>query len=188
MAIFKKIFHRQTNPLPLGGDREGASFDGDRKGTPLRVEGTHTHLTPEPDDAELAAEALLEMMTAPSNSPKGEGKNAAASKSSSPLWEGGRGLYYHQLADRIREAHRKSAQQATRFVAACEYKLQSKHLPYYGPGSLQLLEVELYKRIDIIEREGGELKSRWQHCLAEVTVRLMDAPPKDELSEPQNKK
>ena len=163
MTIFKKIFRRQTNPLPLGGGREGA---------PLRIEGTHTHLTPEPDDAELAAEALLELI-APSNSPKGEGKNAAARPIPSPLGEDGRGLY-HALADRIREAHRKSAQQATRFVAACEHKLQNKHLPAYGPGSLQLLEVELYKRIDIIEREGGELKSRWQHCLAEVTVRLMD--------------
>lgn len=174
MTIFKKIFHRK----PRGNDPKA-----DAAPQPLRIEGVpEAPFTPEPDDAELAAEALLEMI-APSNSPKGEGKNAAASKSSFPLgedgrglfsMEGGRGLYYHQLADRIREAHRKSAQQAARFVAACEHKLQDKHLPAYGPGSLQLLEVELYKRIDIVEREGGELKSRWQHCLAEVTVRLMD--------------
>lgn len=131
---------------------------------PLRIEGTHTRLTPEPDDAELAAQALLEMMAHEAH------KTHEAHETHNPHTP----AYYHALADRIREAHRKSAQQATRFVAACEHKLQNKHLPAYGPGSLQLLEVELYKRIDIIEREGGELKNRWQHCLAEVTVRLMD--------------
>ena len=31
-----------------------------REAQPLRIEGCRTHLTPEPDDAELAAQALLE--------------------------------------------------------------------------------------------------------------------------------
>ena len=90
--------------------------------------------------------------------------------------------YYRQLADRIREAHAKAARQATRFIYNCELELRKPRLPLYGAGSVQLLETELYKRIDVVEREGGELKTRWQHCLAEVTVRLMNAQPQ-ELSE-----
>ena len=87
--------------------------------------------------------------------------------------------YYRQLADRIREAHAKAARQATRFIYNCELELQKPRLPLYGPGSVQLLETELYKRIDVVDREGGELKRRWQHCLAEVTVRLMNAQPQE---------
>ena len=62
-----------------------------------------------------------------------------------------------------------------RFLAFCEQELRKPHLPAYGDGSLGLLEAELYKRLDIVEHEGGELKRRWQHCLATVTVRLMQA-------------
>ena len=140
----------------------------------LQIEGVETPLTPEPDDAELAAQAILEMMAAPSNSPKGERKDTAARPIPSPLGEDGRGLYYRQLATRIREAYKDSALRATRFVAYCEQELRRKKLPLTGAGSLGLLEPELYKRIDIVEREGGELKSRWQRCLAEVTLRMMD--------------
>ena len=170
MNFFKKIFLRKPhgNPLPPGGGREGTS--------PLRIEGIpEAPFTPEPDDAELAAQAVLELMVASSNSPKGEGKDTATSAPVGlPVGEKG-AAYYRALADRIREAHAKSALQATRFIYNCELMLQNKHLPLYGSGSVQMLETELYKRIDIIEREGGELKRRWQHCLAEVTVRLMNA-------------
>lgn len=62
-----------------------------------------------------------------------------------------------------------------RFVAFCEQELQKPSLPLSGPGSLGLLEAELYKRLDVIERRGGELKKRWQHCLATVIVRRMQA-------------
>ena len=94
--------------------------------------------------------------------------------------------YYRQLASRIREAHAKAARQATRFIYNCELELQKPRLPLYGPGSVQLLETELYKRIDVVDREGGELKRRWQHCLAEVTIRLMNAQPQEEKPHTDN--
>lgn len=181
MKFFKNLFLRKPhgNPLPLGGGREGAS--------PLRIEGIpEAPFTAEPDDAELAAQALLELMVAPSNSPKGEGKDTATSAPvGSPDGEKG-AAYYRALASRIREAHAKAALQATRFIYNCELELQKPRLPLYGPGSVQLLETELYKRLDVVEREGGELKRRWQHCLAEVTVRLMNSTPPEEKSHTGN--
>ena len=75
----------------------------------------------------------------------------------------------------MREAREATRLRVTRFLAFVEQELKKPHLPTYGAGSLGLLEAELYKRIDIVEREDGELKRRWQHCLALVTVRLMDA-------------
>lgn len=74
------------------------------------------------------------------------------------------------------QAARESTRlRVARFLAFVEQELKKPYLPTYGDGSLGLLEAELYKRIDIVEREGGELKRRWQRCLALVTVRLMDA-------------
>ena len=67
-------------------------------------------------------------------------------------------------------------------MAFCEQELQKPSLPLSGPGSLGLLEAELYNRIDVIERRGGELKRRWQHCLATVIVRMMQATD-DEATE-----
>ena len=83
--------------------------------------------------------------------------------------------YYHRLAERIRQAYDAATLRAMRFVAFCEQELKKADLPLEGPGSLWLLNVELMKRIDTIERVGGDLKRRWQHCVAEVTVRLMKA-------------
>ena len=166
MKFFKNPFLRRTdNPIPPGGGREGAA--------PLRIEGIpEAPFTPEPDDAELAAQAVLEMMSLPpSTSRRGGADHAHISPS--PTGEGRGEAYYRALADRIREAHTKAARQATRFVYNCELMLQKPHLPLYGSGSVQMLETELYKRIDVVEREGGELKRRWQQCLAEVTVRLL---------------
>ena len=40
-------------------------------------------------------------------------------------------------------------------------------------GLLLALERGLYDRQDIAYRAGGTLLRRWQHCLAEVTMRLM---------------
>ena len=156
---------------------------------PLRIEGIpEAPFTAEPDDAELAAQAVLELMQA-SQPPKGGASSNGHPPSGGlgacpPL--GGLGAYYRALASRIREAHAKAAQQATRFIYNCELMLQNRHLPLYGDGSVQMLETELYKRIDIIEREGGELKRRWQHCLAEVTVRLMNSTPPEEKSHTDN--
>ena len=150
---------------------------------PLRIEGvTPAPLTAEPDDAELAAQALLETMRSEECRVKSEESATAKSNhtvQSSKLKaqsETHDAEYYRKLADRIRQAHEESRLRALRFVAFCEQQLSSgKELPLTGDGSLGLLEAELYKRIDIVEREGGELLRRWQHCLAEVIVRLMQA-------------
>ena len=136
--------------------------------TPLRIEGVRTELTPTPDDAELAATALLESLGRKGrvqktpNTPKTRNTPKTQNKDSA---------YYRRLADRIREGHATEARLATRFVAYCEQELRN---PLPPPGRLAALERELYQRLDIVEREGGELKRRWQHCLADITVRLMD--------------
>lgn len=148
--------------------------DGSPVGNPLRIEGVpEAPMTPEPDDAELAAQALLELMITPTQPPRGEGKAAA---NTSPSGEDGRGVaYYKSLADKIRAAQEAARLRTLRFLAFVEQELQKHDLPLTGPGSLGLLEAELMKRLDIIERHGGELKTRWQHCVAQVTVRLMQA-------------
>lgn len=139
------------------------------KTMPLAVEGVApAPLTAEPDDAELAAEALLVSLASEELRVKSE-ESAAESQPA----EKGTAEYYRQLAERIEKAQAVAVQRTTRFVAFCEQELKKRNLPKNGPGSLALLEAELYKRIDTVDREGGELKRRWQHCLAEVTVRLM---------------
>ncbi|MBP5425111.1 MAG: hypothetical protein J6Y33_03445 [Prevotella sp.] len=137
----------------------GGGEDGRR---PLRIEGVpDAPVTPEPDDAELAAQALLESLSGIMH-----GKP-------SPEAQEGTAAYYRQLAGKIRLAHEASRLRAARFLAYCEQELLKDSLPVEGKGSLALLEAELFKRIDTVEREGGELKRRWQRCLAEVTVRMM---------------
>lgn len=138
---------------------------------PLRIEGVKpAPLTPEPDDAELAAAALLELLVS-------SGKSQVSSKHArkSPEAKGATAAYYHALADRIRAARDDSRRRTLRFVAWAEGQLALPSLPVTGPGSLQLIERELLKRVDIIEQMGDRLKQRWQHCLAIVTVRLMQA-------------
>lgn len=132
----------------------------------LRVDGVgDAPFTQEPDEAEVAAHALLESLSGRKPIHKA---NADSEKP-----ERGTKEYYDALADRIRKAHDAATLRTMRFVSFCEQELRKPDLPKDGPGSLALLESELYKRIDTIEREGGELEKRWQHCLAEVTVRLM---------------
>jgi hypothetical protein len=146
---------------------------------PLRIGGTKpVALTPEPDDAELAVQALLEIMTGDDfrgtrNEERGarpEGRKNEGRKSDERTAE-----YYRMLADRMRRAHDQATMRAMRFLAWCEQELPKHDLPLEGKDSLQQMEVELYKRIDTVERAGGELKRRWQHCLAEVIVRQMTA-------------
>lgn len=162
MSIFAKFLKKKSPSVT------------DKEPVPLRIEGIpEAPFTPEPDDAELAAQALLEMMAHVSHKSHKTHKSHEAHETHDAA-------YYRQLASRIREAHAKSALQATRFIYNCELELQKPRLPLYGDGSVQMLETELYKRIDVVDREGGELKRRWQHCLAEVTVRLMNAPQQEE--------
>ena len=142
---------------------------------PLRIGGTKpVALTPEPDDAELAVQALLEIITR-----KEEGGTRTLATGGAQ--ERGRknedrtAEYYRMLADRMRRAHDQATMRTMRFLAWCEQELPKHDLPLEGKDSLQQMEVELYKRIDTVERAGGELKRRWQHCLAEVIVRQMTA-------------
>ena len=139
-------------------------------------------LTPEPDEAELAAQALLEMMAAKQNGRKhGKGdrrnndiavsRDNEKEETATPRTA----AYYRHLARKMRDARDAARMRLARFLTFVEQELKKPYLPTYGAGSLGLLEAELYKRIDIVEREGGELKRRWQRCLALVTVRLMDA-------------
>lgn len=173
-AIKKLFKHKHTTPLPTG--------EGQGERLPLRIEGVKpAPLTPEPDDAELAAQALLESLSPdPSPVERWEAKGADL-----PLQGGQRGAsYYRRLAERIRLARDQATLRTMRFVTWCEYELEKRDLPIEDKGSLALMEAELYKRIDTIERVGGELKHRWQHCLANVLVRQMAEERKnEELSE-----
>ena len=151
MEWYKNIFNRKVKQDPQ----------------PLRVEGIpNAPITAEPDEAELAAQALFESVM--------QGKNTRKEENNAEP-ENGTPEYYQRLAEKIRAAHDAATLRTMRFVAFCEKELQQPDLPVSGHGSLELLEAELYKRIDTIERDGGELKRRWQHCLAEVTVRIMQA-------------
>ena len=161
MKSLKNIFHKKQKQEPK----------------PLRVEGVApAPMTPEPDDAELAAMALLEKMAEIKGVSRNDGITESGdngNKKDAPH----DAAYYKRLAERIRKAHESANLRTQRFLAFCEQELKKHDLPKEGPGSLGLLEAELYKRLDVIERHGGELKRRWQHCLAMVTVRLMDKMP-----------
>jgi hypothetical protein len=174
---------------------DGTSGMGQGVGpVPLRIEGVEpAPLTPEPDDAELAAQALLESMC-DVRSKKDDVREVAAdahqpsfishqpSKSHQPSVRDA--AYYHALAARIRLARDQATLRTMRFVTWCEQELEKRDLPIEGKGPLAQMEAELYKRIDTIERVGGELKRRWQHCLAEVLVRQMEEEREnEELSE-----
>ena len=136
-----------------------------REPKPLRIEGTSTVLTPEPDDAELAARALLESMRDGGRKKKAGSGNAAGRADA----EGRDAGYYRSLSDRIREAHEAEAMAAMRYVAWCE-----QELPTAGMEKLCLMERGLYRHTDTAEREKGHLKARWQSCLAEVIIRQME--------------
>ena len=161
MKSLKNIFHKKQKQEPK----------------PLRVEDVApAPMTPEPDDAELAAMALLEKMS----EIKGASRNndMPESRDSDKMKDAPHdAAYFKALSERIRKAHESANLRTQRFLAFCEQELKKHDLPKEGPGSLGLLEAELYKRLDVIERHGGELKRRWQHCLATVTVRLMDKMP-----------
>lgn len=139
---------------------------------PLCIEGAHTTLTPQPDEAEIAAKALLEQLSGKGGVDGVNGVNGGNGTNGKNEPEVGSPAYYRRLAERIREGRTTEARLVMRYLAYCEQELQNPLLP---PGQVADLEKELYRRLDIIDREGGELKRRWQHCLAEVTVRLMNA-------------
>lgn len=147
----------------------------------LRIDGCKTVLTPKPDDAELAAQALLETRLSPDPSLGARGANSKAKntvkKATAPSLnkEGSEesvrdASYYRQLSEKIRAAHEHDRRAAMRYVAYCEQELSSPSINREGQG-VGLLERGLYQHQDAVEREGGNLKRRWQHCLAECIVR-----------------
>ena len=194
----KSFFRTRTTPLPTRERQEERHS--------LRIDGIgQAPITPEPDDVELAAQALLEILTQKSQeTQKGlqSGKERIANtdtqadenlalaseqiRVANPVEQAEQSprdaKYYHHLAERICQTRECQRLRVTRFLAFVEQELRKPHLPSYGPGSLGLLEAELFKRMDIVDREQGPLKRRWQHALAEVTVRLMKAT-RTELTE-----
>ena len=143
---FLNIFHRKRfKPEPKS----------------LRIDGVSTKMTAKPDDAELAAQALLEHMSDGSSDKKDKRTKGKVEKPKDGTPE-----HYQQLSGKIKEAHAQEARDAQRYLAYTEQELKE------NPSMEQLIEIErgLYQHQDAADREGGELKSRWQHCLAQVIV------------------
>ena len=152
-------------------------------------------MTMEPDKAELAAQALLEVMI---DKQKRRRKKADLSdKSEAPEQSDKSGStkpnflqtseYYHQLSDRIRQAYASSRQRTLRFLCYCEQQLRNHDIPLFGAGSLNLMQAELLKRIDVVDRAGGNIKARWQHCLAEVTLRQIESSARSDDDDEEGK-
>lgn len=146
-------------------------------------------MTMEADNAELAAQALLEVMLDKQKRRRKKSDVSDKSETSEKSGESGKpntlqtSEYYHQLSDRIRKAYASSRQCTLRFLCYCEQQLRNQDIPLYGADSLNIMQAELYKRIDVVDREGGDIKARWQHCLAEVTLRQMEASARSDEAE-----
>lgn len=163
---------------------------------PLKIDGVgEAPMTMEPDKAELAAQALLEVMI---DKQKRRWKKADVfdkSETSEKSDKSGStkpnflqtSEYYHQLSDRIRQAYASSRQRTLRFLCYCEHQLRNQDIPLFGAGSLNLLQAELLKRIDVVDRAGGEIKARWQHCLAEVTLRQIEVSARSDDEDEEGK-
>ena len=156
----------------------------------LKIDGVgEAPMTMEADNAELAAQALLEVMLDKQKRRRKKSDVSDKSETSEKSGESGKpntlqtSEYYHQLSDRIRKAYASSRQRTLRFLCYCEQQLRNQDIPLYGADSLNIIQAELYKRIDVIDREGGDIKARWQHCLAEVTLRQMEASARSDEAE-----
>ena len=156
----------------------------------LKIDGVgEAPMTMEADNAELAAQALLEVMLDKQKRRRKKSDVSDKSETSEKSGESGKpntlqtSEYYHQLSDRIRKAYASSRQRTLRFLCYCEQQLRNQDIPLYGADSLNIMQAELYKRIDVIDREGGDIKARWQHCLAEVTLRQMEASARSDEAE-----
>ena len=149
---------------------------------PLRIEGVKpAPLTAEPDDAELAAQALLESLA----SPKQHRNNGITEYRNNEKQDGKAdrprdAAYYHALADRIRTARTAEARLTMRLLASVEEQLSEPTALYKGQWGDT--ERKLYRAMDVAEREGGELHRRWQHCLANVLVRQLEEERENEES------
>lgn len=138
----------------------------------LRIDGVKApEITARPDDAELAAQALLEHKSQP--------KKAGEKKAKAKQPKEGTPEYYQQMSSKIKAAHEQEARDAQRYLAYTEEELKE------NPSTDQLIEIErgLYQYQDAAEREGGELKKRWQHCLAQVTMLLQASAAANQSTE-----
>ena len=155
MKRLKKIFHRKKKDTT----------------EPLRISGVgEAPLTPEPDDAELMTQALLDNLSKPRRHGRWSSFPFFRKKKSSE--EKGSAGYYRQLASRVKEDRLLAADSARRYVAYCEAHINDASI------EASVLSSGLFRHQDAVEREGGELYKRWQRCVAEVTVRqLCDTRP-----------
>jgi hypothetical protein len=133
----------------------------------LRIKGTVPSLTPRPDDAELAAQALLEKLL-------GNAQKAGDVKQADPAR--GTAEYFRRIAGRMKSAHAYEELQTRRFVAWAEGQLRR---PGVAMEEIAAVENDLYQYQASAEREGGGLLRRWQHCLAECIVRQMPQTGED---------
>lgn len=176
-------FKQCKKTLTQRGSLEGAAY-------PLSIDGIPpAPLTPEPDDAELAAASLLASYTG--FKVQGSGFKMFKKKDNHESLTINRepakdAAYYQQMSDKIKAAHRQEARAAMRFVAWCEGNLRGGTEQRNNKTTESVnseiretvnpfteLEAGLFKHQDVVEREGGDLKKRWQHCLATVTVLQM---------------
>lgn len=142
----------------------------DGVGERLHIDGTHTSLTAVPDEAEVAAEALLASLANERQKTKSKKQDAPEPRHAKE----GTAEYYRELAERVKEAQETEARLALRRIAYCEQEL---HTPLLNAEQLAELERGLYRHMDAVDREGGELKKRWQHVLAEVMVKETATQP-----------
>lgn len=129
-----------------------------------------TKMTARPDDAELAAQALLEHESHPKKTEK-------KAKAKQP--KEGTAEYYQQMSSKIKAAHEQEARDAQRYLAYTEQELKENPTPE------QLAEIEkgLYQYQDTAEREKGELLTRWQHCIAECILLQQTEPDNDKTED-----
>lgn len=136
----------------------------DGVGERLHIDGTQTSLTAVPDEAEVAAEALLASLANERQKAKSKNQDAPEPRHAKE----GTAEYYRELAERVKEAQETEARLTLRRIAYCEQEL---HNPLLNAEQLAELERGLYRHMDAVDREGGELKKRWQHVLAEVVIK-----------------
>ena len=119
-------------------------------------------------------------MRTPRSARRERGKRAAASAEKRAANEAERAKErYEAIAERMHEVKKEEERAAMRYVAWCEQVLGGETAERTAKpgadaaGAVEELEQGLYRHMDAVERVGGELKRRWQHCLAEVVVRGM---------------
>lgn len=141
----------------------------------LRIDGVKAPvMTPKPDDAELAAQAVLEHMSEKGHKPEKKAKEKQAKE--------GTPEFYQQMSGKIKEAHAQETRDAMRYLSYTEQELKE------NPSMDQLIEIErgLYQYQDCIEREQVDLKKRWNNCMAQVMVLLLKDETASEIEPKSN--